>query len=197
MSKILRVKDVAEQLLVSPHTVRDYVNDGKLTCDYTPNGQRVFKQEYVDAFLGKPTTPVRVYYVRSSNGDKNLLASQEKNLTESYGEPVRVYSDKGSGLNENRPGLKRLMSDAKKGKYNTLCITQEDRLSRFGYSYLKDHLNTLGVEVVVLFDKGEKSLEDELMSDFMSLIASFSGKFYRLRGKEQKKALLEKAQENL
>lgn len=197
MSKILRVKDVAEQLLVSPHSVRDYVNNGRLQCDYTPSGQRVFKQEYVDAFMGKPKTPVYAYYTRSSNGDKKLLESQENNLRETYGEPHKSYSDKGSGLNENRPGLRKLIQDAKKGEYNTLCVTQEDRLSRFGFSYLKDHLNTLNVEVLVLFEKGEKSLEDELMSDFMSLIASFSGKFYRLRGKEQKKALLEKAQENL
>lgn len=193
----MRVKDVAEQLLVSPHTVRDYVNAGKLKCDYTPNGQRVFKQAYVDDFLGKESEPITVFYTRSSSGSKELLASQEEKLTKLYGEPQKVYSDKGSGLNENRPGLTKLIEDAKKQKYNTLCITQKDRLSRFGYKYLADHLNTLGVEVVVAFDKDDKSLEEELMSDFMILLASFSGKFYRLRGKAQKEALLEKAKEHL
>ena len=38
-----------------------------------------------------------------------------------------------------------------------------------------------------------QSPEDELLQDFMSLIASFSGKFYRMRGHAQQRALLQKA----
>ena len=41
------------------------------------------------------------------------------------------------------------------------------------------------------------SLQEELLKDFMSLIASFSGKFYRLRGYEQQKQLLTKLGDEL
>ena len=81
----LRINEVGEQLGVTGQSVRRYVNDGRLKCDYTPSGQRVFTQEYVDEFLGKTPTPVYAYYVRSSSGDKELLASQKEQLIQSFG----------------------------------------------------------------------------------------------------------------
>lgn len=197
MSKYLRINQVAEQLGVSTSSVRLYVKAGRIRHDLTPSGQRIFKQEYVDEFLGKKPSEVRVFYTRSSTGDKKLLTNQVEQLTQAYGEPIRVYSDRGSGLNENRPQLDKLVKDAKQGLFTIISITQKDRLTRFGYKYLVDHLETLGVRVEVLGESKDKSLYDELLQDFMSLLASFSGKFYRLRGYEQKKQLLERANEEL
>jgi len=194
--KILKVKDVAEQLNVSAHAVRLYTNNGELRFDTTPKGHRVFRQEYVDEFLG--ITPdekdkITVFYTRSSNGDKALMDTQEELLTEAYGMPMKLYSDKASGLSEKRRGLKNLIRDAKKGKFDTVCVTEKDRLTRFGYQYIEDHLDTLGVTIEVLGDSEKTTLQEELMKDFMSLIASFSGKFYRLRGYEQQRRLLKEA----
>lgn len=49
----------------------------------------------------------------------------------------------------------------------------------------------------MLNDNDQKSMHEELMDDFMSLIASFSGKYYRLRGNDNKKKFMNKAQEKL
>ena len=38
---------------------------------------------------------------------------------------------------------------------------------------------------------------DELMDDFMSLLASFSGRFYKLRSVEHQRLLLRKAEQRL
>ena len=43
----------------------------------------------------------------------------------------------------------------------------------------------------------ETDPSSELMRDFMSLIASFSGRFYRLRGWKQQKELLKEAEKNI
>lgn len=197
MKRFLKVKDVAEQLNVSTATVRHYANTGELKYDLTPKGQRVFKQEYVDDFLGIEKEETIVFYVRSSTRDTKLIETQTKLLSAKYGNPVRVYQDKASGLNENRRGLNQLLNDAKKGFFTTVCITDKDRLTRFGYKYLIDHLKTLKVEVNVLDKEKEQTLHDELLQDFMSLVASFSGKFYRLRGHEQQRRLLKDAESKL
>ena len=47
------------------------------------------------------------------------------------------------------------------------------------------------------FDENDKSLTEELMQDFMSLVASFTGKYYRLRGYDQQRRLLKTAKENI
>lgn len=46
-------------------------------------------------------------------------------------------------------------------------------------------------------DKGNSSIEQELLDDFMAIIASFSGKYSQLRSQEAKKKLLNKALENV
>lgn len=196
MNNILKVRDVAEQLKVSTASVRAYTNDGRLECYRSHSGQRYFTQEQVNKFLGIVPAEIIAFYVRSSNGNAKLMETQLKQLEENYGKPIITYSDKASGLNENRKGLERLIKAAGKGEFNTLCITNKDRLTRFGFTYIEKHLKTLGVTIKILHDK-EKTLQDELLQDFMSLIASFSGRFYRLRGFEQQKQLLQKAKETI
>jgi putative resolvase len=199
MKKMLRVHEVAEQLNVSPHAVRLYVIKGELECSYTPRGQRVFTQEQVDAFKGiTPKTTKRIaFYARSSSGDPTLIKSQFDALEETYDEPVMRVSDKSSGLNENRPGLWKLVNKAKNDDITHIAVTQKDRLTRFGYRFIEELFKTHGVEILVLGSDKELSLQEELMQDFMNLIASFSGKFYRLRGYEQQRSLLNKAVERL
>ena len=192
--KVLKVRDVAEQLGVSPSAVRLYTNNGELECYWTRKGQRYFTQEQVNKFLGVDPVRTTAFYVRSSQGDKKLLDTQIELLTAEFGEPVKVYSDKASGLRENRPGLNKMIEDAKNDVFNCLAVVNKDRLTRFGFKYISDHLETLGVETLVL-EEPVATLQDELMQDFMSLIASFSGRFYRLRGYKQQKELLQKAGE--
>ena len=195
MGKFLRIHEVAEQLKVSPSMVRVYANKGQISFDLTPSKQRVFTQAHVDEFLGKTPAenPAMVFYIRSSNGNKTLLETQTTLLTEAYGSPHKVVKDNGSGLNENRKGLETLMNQAKKKEFNILCITERDRLTRFGYKYLEEFFASHGVTIKVLGEPEQKTLNEELLQDFMSLIASFIGKFYRLRGYEQKKQLLRTA----
>lgn len=45
-------------------------------------------------------------------------------------------------------------------------------------------------EIVVLDSDDTKEPHEVLLQDFMSLLASFSGKFYRLRGWDQQKKLI-------
>lgn len=199
MVKKLRVSEVARQLNVSSHSVRKYVNDGKLACSLTPSGQRVFSQDQVDVFLGivKDDNKIIAFYARSSNGNKVLIENQFSALGEIYGVPFVRVSDNSSGLNDKRAGLWKLVKLAKNKEITHVAITQEDRLTRFGYHFLVELFREHNVEVLVLGIKEEKSLQEELMHDFMNLIASFSGKFYRLRGYEQQKMLLEKAKDHI
>lgn len=197
MKKFLKVKDVAEQLNVSTSTVRHYTNTGKLKYNLTPNNQRVFTQEQINEFTGKEPEEKIVFYIRSSNGNKTLLDTQQKVLEQEYGIPEKIYQDKASGLNENRKGLQSLIKDAKQQKFTKVCITDKDRLTRFGFKYIEEHLKTLNITITILNNSETKTIQEELLQDFMSLVASFSGKFYRLRGYEQQKKLLSRAKESI
>lgn len=203
MSNYLRVNDVAKQLGVSSSAVRRYANSGKLNYSRTPSKQRIFKQEDINSFLGiQEVTDKRaiVYYVRSSDGNKKAIASQFDTLEQSYGslsDTDYKIQDIGSGLNDKRKGLLRIFKLAKENKIKTIYITNQDRLTRFGYSYIEEIMSIHNVKIITLNETEHKTLTEELMQDFMSLVASFSGKFYRLRGYEQQKQLLKKAGETI
>lgn len=176
----------------------------KLKYEVIKSGQRIVRQEHLDEFLnqGKDNTEQIAFYVRSSKGSSVAINNQIEELSNKYGKPVHVYRDSGSVLNENRKGLLKLLHDAKQKKFNVLCICHEDRLTRFGFSYLENLLSELGVKINALYENSKESkeskdtsatLESELMADFMALIASFAGRFYRLRSTESKLKLLDLA----
>lgn len=202
MRKYLRVNEAAKQLNVSPSTLRRYVQNGDIKCVKTPTGQRTFTQKDIDEFLGKEETSTeqtKAYYVRSSDGDNTKISNQIKMLEKAYGENDSniIVKDKSSGLNDKRKGLQKLINLSQERKITDIYITQQDRLTRFGYNYLEQLFEQNNVQIHVLNDTSEKSLQEELLQDFMSLIASFSGKFYRLRGYEQQKQLLNKIEEQI
>ena len=59
-----------------------------------------------------------------------------------------IYEDRITGTRASRPGLDRLMSDARQGKFQVLAVWSCDRLARSVRHFLEtlDELNRLGVE---------------------------------------------------
>lgn len=196
-----RMHEAADYLHISNQRVNAYVSQGKLKCERTPGGHKVFTKQQLDEFLGKetPTQEKRLaFYARDSKGDAQRINRQLEKLENAYGTPEKTYTDKASGLNENRKGLARLIKDAENHKFETVCVTAKDRLTRFGYTYIEHLLNNLDIDITVLDDeKQDKSTHDELLQDFMSLLTSFSGKYYKLRGPKQERMFLDKVEDEL
>lgn len=95
---------------------------------------------------------------------------------------LQVLSDIGNGLNDNRKNLLRLIAMVQDGTVNRIFITYKDRLTRFGFIYLKQICDYHGTTIVVVSDQTEqKSESEELAEDIIALIHSFSGKLYGLR----------------
>ena len=135
------------------------------------------------------------YYLRSSQGLTNLLNNQKTKLETIYPAPKYILKDRASGLNENRSGLNRLLKLAENGDITDVAITTQDRLTRFGYKYIERYLNHLGVTIHYISKGRNQNEYEELMSDFMALVASFAGRYYSQRNKQNSKRLLELAKE--
>lgn len=209
----LKAGEAADYLNVSYYTLRKYAQNGAIEHDSTPAGQMIFTKRQLDRFLttyskkytgdtteedATPQAKAIAFYVRDSKGNQERLNRQKTLLTKAYGEPEYTYQDKASGLNENRKGLLKMIRDAKNRKFDTIAITAKDRLTRFGYKYLEILFNEYGCNILVLdYEKNDKSVYDELLQDFMSLVASFSGKFYKLRSLRHEQMLLDLAQSNV
>lgn len=193
--KPLRVSEAARILNLSPGTVRNWCKQGKLEYSLSVSGQKVFDREYIYNLaretqgLEPITVKPVIFYARSSDGNDVTISTQIEKLTQSFGKPDKVYKDKASGLNDSRRGLRGLLNYCKKNPSH-VYITNKDRITRFGYSYLEELLESYGSTLTVLDSDETKEPMEVLMQDFMSLFASFTGKFYRVRGYEQQKKFL-------
>jgi predicted site-specific integrase-resolvase len=150
--------------------------------------------------MGVEAAPVRPrvegLYVRvsGSSGQETSLDAQEAELrATTTGSGLIVFKDRSSGLRESRPGLDRLFAAAREGRITVVRVTYEDRLARFGVGWLRELLARDGVSVEVLHVKGSAGGMDELLADFMSLVATFAGRMYGIRGREAKQRLLARA----
>ena len=95
--------------------------------------------------------------------------------------PEYVYSDIASGMNEDRKGLNEMMSDIISGKISKVVISHKDRLTRFGFGYLKTIFSRYNTEIEIVNLEDEKSFQDELSEDLVATIHHFSMKFYGKR----------------
>ena len=197
--KYYRVSEAARELGVTPQTIRNWTNDGTMHCDYSPVGHRIYRIDYINSLKNtkEEASPEIIFYARSSTSGDVTVNTQIDKLTQNYGEPDKVFIDKSSGLNDKRKGIKSLFSYIKDIDNFVVYSTNKDRVARFGFSFVEEIIELNGGKLVVLDSDETKEPQEILMQDFMSLLASFSGKFYRLRGWEQKKKFLKDVEEEV
>lgn len=196
-----RVKEVAEFLGVSTKTIRRYDEEGKLPMHRTEGNHRIILREdllclleekgvlYDDRVMQKKD----VIYARVSSHDQKRSGDLDRQIvfliehTAGLQNPV-VLKEVGSGLNDGRVQLQKLLHMVCRGEVRNVYVTYKDRLTRFGYRYLETIFELHGVSIIVVKDREvEKQVYEELVEDMLSLLASFSGKLYGLRGKKSKK----------
>ena len=98
-----------------------------------------------------------------------------------------IFSDIASGMNENRKGLNNLITEIISGTVNKVIISNRDRLTRFGYGYLKSLFDRYNCEIIEVNLTEDNSFEQELTYDLISIIHHFSMKFYGKRKNKLKK----------
>ena len=193
----LSVSGLADLIGVQGQTVRVWVRKGKVPYHRSPTNRVFFTDDDIQAILNQhnthPTT--WAYYARSSCGSTTALNNQIRQLKDEYGDtPEYIITDRASGLNENRKGLHQLLELAHQHQITDIAITSQDRLTRFGYTYLEKYLLDNGITIHCLEGQTEKQPEEELIDDFMALLASFSGRYYHLRSTKNQQRFIKEAE---
>lgn len=194
-----RLKELADMLGVSTNTLKDEADRGLLTLHQPRSWYYVTREEvirYLDTLnlmvdAPKPVHDTLLYARVSSQSQKDSgdLDRQITDLVTQFpGQKIEVISDVGSGLNDKRRGLTKLINKVLTEDISTVAVTHKDRLTRFGFGYLEQMFNAMGTEIVVLSEEETASAQQELVDDMMGLIASFSGRFYGLRSAEKRRA---------
>jgi len=205
----LRPKEACRVLGVSYVTLRRWIKEGKVKAVRTLGGKyRIPESEIKRILSGGDSREVRaVIYARVSSSDqKKDLERQIEYLTQYCSAKgyrvVDVLSDVASGLKTNRRGLLKLLNYVIDKQVDMVVITYRDRLTRFGFEYLKYFFNQYGVRVETVFGEEPRDTYQELVEDLLAIVTSFAGKLYGMRSHKKRKLvqgfkqLLEEVEKN-
>jgi putative resolvase len=179
----MKLSAYAKQVGVTDNTAYAWWRAGQLDAYQLPTGTIIVRESKPNA------TGVALYARISSAEQKEDLTRQRRRLRDYAAargyQVVAEVSEIASGLNDERPKLKRLLTNPRVG---VIVVQQRDRLTRFGYGDIAALLAHEGrrVEAIYPSDTG-----NELVDDCVAIITSMATRIYGRRNAKRRAAQLQ------
>ena len=201
--RLIGIAKAAEMLDVCEDSLRRWDANGTFKAEHTPGGHRKYRLSEVEKRIGvlteeqpepKDTSLVAVYCRVSSHDQKEKgdLDRQKARVLQHCVDKkytvVEVFEETGSGMNDTRPKLHRMVDLAVQGKISKVIVEHCDRLTRFNFKLVERLFTDHGVSVECIEAVLGQSFEAELVKDMLTLMASFSAKIYGKRSANNRKA---------
>lgn len=201
--ELVDIRKASEILSVSLSTLRRWDREDKLKpATRTQGGHRRYSKQQLNEYLGiqnqesqNNETNVFIYSrVSTSKQKKKGNLDRQKNRLMEYCidqgyNIVKVYQEVASGINENKKQLHNMLDNL--DQVDKVLVEYKDRLARFGFNYLEKLASAYNVEIEILEQKEDSSLDEEMVNDLISIITSFSARIYGARGGKAVKKTLE------
>jgi putative resolvase len=198
--RMVRIREACEMLGVHPNTLREWTDQGKIQAyrgEDSTKGHRRYHVGDIKALLGRTTQettleelPIAIY-CRVSSHDQRQRGDLERQKCRMLEYAVYkkykveyILDEVGSGLNDKRKKLGKLMELAEQHKISKIIVEHKDRLTRFNYEILVRFFNSHGVSVEYVEETLCGTFEAELVKDLLSLITVFYAKLHGKRSKE-------------
>ena len=192
----MKAKDVLKILGVSRQTLYNYVKQGKIKVSsvYNKNFYE-YDDDSVYALIGKTNerkNKINISYSRvSTQNQKEQLKEQTNRIYNScISRNIKLdkqFEEIKSGMSSDRKQFQEIIRLIISGEVELLIIENKDRLVRFGFETLEQIFKYFGTKILVLNDTIEnKTYEQELTDDLISIIHYFTMKSYSHRRKLNK-----------
>jgi putative resolvase len=171
----MRLSVYAKKTGVTYKTAFRWWKAGKLDAYQMDTGTIIVREPATSA----EQLQVALYARVSSADQKEDLERQMQRLKDyaaSKGYQVtEMVSELASGLNDRRPKLMKLLTDASVG---IVVIEHRDRLTRFGFNYIEQLMQMQGRRLEVIFPS---DTDTDLVDDFIAVITSMASRIYGRR----------------
>lgn len=202
MGKIITLDEASKLLGVCKETLRRMDRNGKLKAITTSGGHRRYDLDDVITYRDGKITQTKVthqknrvtLYVRVSSHDQKRNGDMDRQkarlldyATNNNYVIQHVREEVASGVNDARRQLKYALNDIIQGNSDIIVVENKDRLTRFGFNYLKMLIESHNGRIEFV---NKPELNDDfygdLVQDLVSIMASFSSKIYGKRSKRNK-----------
>jgi len=188
---MVKLKKFADDLKITRMTLWNWMYAGKIKF-HKIGSMNYIDQETYNKFLNikeSKEESIVIYCRVSSTANKSNLETQTERLI-SYcnakGYKVsKVVTEFGSGLNDKRPKLEKLL---KEQNFTKIVVEHKDRLTRFGFNYIETLLNKNGIIIEVI--NNVDSEKEDITQDFVSVITSFCARIYGHRRSKRNTEIL-------
>lgn len=199
----MKAREVKKILGCTQTTLSKYVKLGKIRVTAINPWNYIYDDNDVYSMIGLKKHNRRkqyaVSYARVSNMSRNNdLKEQSRRIYEycvTKGIDLqKQYEDIKSGMSFDREQFSEMIDEIIKGNINLVIVENKDRLARFGFELLEMVFRHYGCSIIVINDAIQnKSYEQEMSDDLISIIHYFSMKMYSHRRKLNriKKELME------
>ena len=185
----MRLRVYAKKTGVTYKTAFRWWKAGKLDAYQMDTGTIIVRAPATSAEQLQVALSARI----SSAEQKEDLERQMQRLKDyaaSKGYQVtKMVSELASGLNDRRPKLMKVLTDASVG---IVVIEHRDRLTRFGFNYIEQLMQMQGRRLEVLFPNDtDTDLEDDFIAVITSMARRISGRRTSQRRAETMKQCVE------
>jgi len=195
---LIKIAKLAKDLGVTKATLYNWRLKGKIRFVQSNTGRNFVTREVYNKFLGikeKKEEKVVIYCrVSSTVNKKNLQTQRDRlvNYCNAKGYKVyRVITEFGSGINDKRPKLEKLLREQ---DFTKIVVEHKDRISRMGFNFLVILCETHRKEIEVI--NNIDTDEEDIIQDFVSIITSYCAKLYgKRRSKRKTEKLIKELQD--
>jgi predicted site-specific integrase-resolvase len=197
----MKSKKVRELLNITQKTLNNWIKFNKIKYTKINSNHIEYDDDFVYNLIGQKSTKKRlniIYSRVSLPKQKNDLTTQTDRL---YNFAInngfiidKQFEDIKSGMNfTDRKYFNQLLELVFNKEIDTIFIENKDRLARFGFELLEQTFKMFGTKIIVTSNIENKTYEQELTEDLVSIIHHFSMKSYSNRRKlnKMKQDLLE------
>ena len=189
----MKANEIMKHYDICRVTLCRWVRDGKIVPKKLPSGRYDYvideliaeKQEVINQVNRKTIIYSRV----STSGQSDNLDRQIDRLrsfASARGYIVdAVYSEIASALNYNRKKYRKLYNEVVNGEIERVIVEYKDRLLRIGFDDFKSLCDLKGVDLVVIDESNDKSKQQEIIDDMISIIHHFSARIYSSRKRKK------------
>jgi len=164
-------------------TLRKLADKASFICYRTPSGQRRYNLQSIQAFcshnlsskqISNLTRKHFIYARVSTKKQMDDLSRQLDFLKQPKYASYTTLTDIASGINFKRKGLSTILEACLQGCIGDVVIAHRDRLCRFGFELFEELVTRAGGQIIVLNNSNDKTSEQELTEDLLSIIHVFS-----------------------
>ena len=179
----MKLSAYAKQVGVTYKTVYHWWKAGQLDAYQLPTGTIIVRE-------ATPSATGVALSARVSSAEQKAEVTRQLHRLRDYAaargyQVLAEVTEIASGLNDERPRLTKLLTDAQVG---VIVVEHRDRLTRFGYGYIAALLEQAGrrVEEIYPTDTG-----NDLVDDFVAVITSMAVRLYGRRNATRRAAQMQ------